>query len=242
MGIRLPMKVRLVLLLKQETVSYGVKFELIETVSGSVPCVTQVLDKSPAKKAGIQVNDVFIRINGVQTLGLSKDTINKLGKRHPKLAVVEVLNKLEINSFRFENYELDSDLAVPKLFRVHRDELDVDQFVMYVLSEYNNIREDYLQFRRNERLVIINGIKVDSKLDLISALAQLDKTQIFVMVVIDKRTETLFDELNLKVSEDFVVELEQAVTVAKMAQLQDLEKINQQLLSDIQRIKVKIQV
>ena len=58
-----------------------------------------------------------------------------------KLAVVEVLNKLDINSFRFESYELESDLAVPKLYRVHRDELDVDQFVMYVLSEYNNIRE-----------------------------------------------------------------------------------------------------
>ena len=46
-------------------------------------------------------------------------------------------------------------------------------------------------------------IKVDSKLDLISALAQLDKTQLFVMIVIDKQTEMLFDELNLKVSEDF---------------------------------------
>ena len=46
-------------------------------------------------------------------------------------------------------------------------------------------------------------IKVDSKLDLISALAQLDKTQLLVMIVIDKQTEMLFDELNLKVSEDF---------------------------------------
>merc|ERR1712131_73240 len=34
-----------------------------------------------------------------------------------------------------------------------------------------------------------------------------------------------------------VVELEQAVSVEKMAQLQDLEKVNQQLLSDIERIK-----
>ena len=58
---------------------------------------------------------------------------------------MEVLNKLDINSVSFGNYELESDLAMPKLLKVHRDELDVDQFVMYVLSEYNNIREGDLQ-------------------------------------------------------------------------------------------------
>ena len=58
---------------------------------------------------------------------------------------MEVLNKLDINSFSFGNYKLESDFAMPKLLKVHRDELDVDQFVMYVLSEYNNIREGDLQ-------------------------------------------------------------------------------------------------
>ena len=58
---------------------------------------------------------------------------------------MEVLNKLDINSFSFGNYELESDFSMPKLVKVHRDELDVDQFVMYVLSEYNNIREGDLQ-------------------------------------------------------------------------------------------------
>ena len=54
---------------------------------------------------------------------------------------MEVLNKLDINSFRFEDCQVDSNIMMPKSFKVQRDELDIDQFVMYVLSEYNNIRE-----------------------------------------------------------------------------------------------------
>ena len=51
---------------------------------------------------------------------------------------------MDINSFRFGDCEVDNDISMPKLFKVQRDALDIDQFVMYVLSEYNNIREgDY---------------------------------------------------------------------------------------------------
>ena len=50
------MSVRLLLLLKQEIVSYGLQFDLIDTDYGTIPCVIKVTDKSPAKLAGIHVN------------------------------------------------------------------------------------------------------------------------------------------------------------------------------------------
>ena len=95
------MSARIVLLLKQETISYGVEFDLIETSVGTVPCVTKVLDKSPARLAGVYVNDVFIRINGVNTRQLSRESIGRLGKRYARHACVECVNKLDINEFDF---------------------------------------------------------------------------------------------------------------------------------------------
>ena len=166
------MSARIVLLLKQETISYGVEFDLIETSVGTVPCVTKVLDKSPARLAGVYVNDVFIRINGVNTRQLSRESISRLGKRYARHACVECVNKLDINQFDFSlgvgqmvhlshhnfdltnpiksNYQMEYQFTIPRVIRVERDQLELEQFV-YTLTEYNNFREG--EFIRNTSFI-----------------------------------------------------------------------------------------
>ena len=46
----------------------------------------------------------------------------------------------------------------------------------------------------------INGVEITSKIDLIVNLAK--QCSMFTIVVVDKQTEDIFDQLNLKVTEE----------------------------------------
>ena len=84
------------------------------------------------------------------------------------------------------NYRPDYNFAIPRVIRIERDQLELEQFV-YTLTQYNNFREgkfvfcqnlkfiqtDLNHFRQHDRLVSINGVQINSKTDVIINLAKL---------------------------------------------------------------------
>ena len=75
-------------------------------------------------------------------------------------------------------------------------------FVRNSVVYLNVTNIDLNHFRQHDRLVSINGVQINSKIDLIVNLAKFEQCALFVIVVIDKITEDLFGLLNLSVTEE----------------------------------------
>ena len=108
------MSARIVLLLKQETISYGVEFDQRYARHACVECVNK-----------LDINEFDFTLGWV--IWLNGSLVFIISQTH-------LTNPFEIN------YQMEYQFTIPRVIRIERDQLELEQFV-YTLTEYNNFRE-----------------------------------------------------------------------------------------------------
>ncbi len=130
----------------------GIGVEIQATENGVV--VNRVFDKSPAKEAGIQKGDIFIKVNGEDVLKLTPVKISEMIKKdEDQLVDVVIKRGEEEKTFNLSLKQVDIESVETDIFEVNGKKVGYIKLSIFANNTYQ-------QFER--KLLELEGKKIDS--------------------------------------------------------------------------------
>ena len=130
----------------------GIGVEIQATENGVV--VNRVFDKSPAKEAGIQKGDIFIKVNGEDVLKLTPVKISEMIKKdEDQLVDVVIKRGEEEKTFNLSLKQVDIESVETDVFEVNGKKVGYIKLSIFASNTYQ-------QFER--KLLELEGKKIDS--------------------------------------------------------------------------------
>ena len=186
----------------------GIGVEIQATENGVV--VNRVFDKSPAKEAGIQKGDIFIKVNGEDVLKLTPVKISEMIKKdEDQLVDVVIKRGEEEKTFNLSLKQVDIESVETDIFEVNGKKVGYIKLSIFASNTYQKFERKLLELEVNkiDSLIIYVRDNSGGYLSSVTDIASLFLSKSKVVYQLDTKgiVEQIYANSNTKREYDIVV-------------------------------------